>query len=150
MCLVYFIPGTILEHPTSVTVTVGEWANFNCSVNCSETVSLRWRLAAPMVKDVNEHYYKIKRLQKMWRREEITIKHESTTSESTGCQLATLQVLATSQMNGAVIQCASISTRNSVSSSYSRFAVMQVQPLPDSMGNTASNRTTAAGTSPPS
>ena len=101
-----------------------------------------------MIKDVNEHYYKIKRLQRMWKREGIIIGHESITSESTDCQLATLQVLATSQMNGAVIQCAAISTRNSISSSYSRFAVLQVQPLPESMENTASNGTTVATSSP--
>ena len=87
-------------------------------------------------------------LQRIWERIGITIEYESTTSESTGLQLATLQVLATSQMNGAAIQCVAISTRNSVSSSYSRFAVLQVQPLPVSMGNTASNGTTDA-TSPP-
>ena len=137
-----------MEHPTSVTVTVGGWASFSCSVNCSENVSLRWRIAAPTIKEVDEQYCKYKRLQRMWRRERITIQHESTISESTGCPVATLQILATSQMDGAVIQCAAIATRNSAGSSYSRFAVVQVQPLPESIGNGAGSGTTGA-TSPP-
>ena len=96
-----------------------------------------------MMKEVNEQYYKYEQLQRMWKRKGTTIQHESIISESTGCPVATLQILANTQMNGAVIQCGAIATRKSVGSSYSRFAVVQVQPLPESIGNGAGSGTAA-------
>ena len=137
-----------MEHPTSVTVTVGEWATFKCSVNCFENVSLKWRIATPTMKEVNEQYYKYKRLQRMWSGKGTTIQHESIISESTDCPVATLRILANTQMNGAVIQCGAIATRKSVGSSYSRFAVLQVQPFPERIGNEAGSGTAATSITP--
>ena len=80
----------------------------------------------------------------MWGKKGITIKHETTSSDSSDTETVTLQILATSQMDGAVIQCAAIAARNNIDSFYSRFAVLQVQPLVDSLGSPASNGTTTA------
>ena len=122
----FFALGAIEEHPASVTVPLGEWAKFNCSVNCSERVSLRWRLVAPKMGEINDRFCKIRALQRLWEKKGITLQHESTTSEYTGCKIVTLKILTTSQLDTAVLQCAAIATRRHVTSSYSKFAVVQV------------------------
>ena len=120
--------GHILQHPESITVAVNEWANFSCSANCSQNMAIRWRLNAPLLGVVNEHYLNSKPLSKRWSRKGITIEQETADSESSDFEMQTIMVQATSQMNGAVIQCAAISTRNSAGSSYSKFAILEVEP----------------------
>ena len=124
-----FLPGNIEEHPSTVTVSEGEYASFKCSINCNDHVSLRWRLAAPRLGELrlNERYIKARALKRVWGRQGLTISSETDTSESRGCEVVTLKILATSELNGAVIQCAAIATRQGVSSSYSKFAFMQVE-----------------------
>ena len=147
---VFVILGTIEEHPTSVTAAVDVYANFSCSVNCSQSVSLRWRLAIPRLDEVNDCYLKGRALQRMWRRKGVTIQYESATSGSSRCKVQTIKVLITSEMDGAVVQCAAIGIRNNVSSSYSKFAVLQVHSPPETAESSASDETTAApDTSPP-
>ena len=124
-----FIPGSIVDHPTSVTVSDGEYAQFSCSINCTDHVALRWRLAAPGLNIVNDRYIKTRPLKKLWRKKGITIDSETTISESTDCEVVMIKILATSDMNGAVVQCAAIGTRQNVSSSYSRYAVLQVEQV---------------------
>ena len=89
--------------------------------------------------EVNEHFFNNRRMQNRWGKKGITIQHKSPTSDSNDCEVVTMQILATSEMDGAVIQCAAIATRENVDSSYSRFAVLQVQSLQETMENTASN-----------
>ena len=116
-----------MDHPSSVTVSDGEYAQFSCSINCTDHVALRWRLAAPGLNIVNDRYLKTKFLRKLWRRKGITVDSEIAINESTDCEVVTIKILATSDMNGAIVQCAAIGTRQNVSSSYSRYAVLQVE-----------------------
>ena len=113
-------------------------------------MSLRWRLDAPLLGVVNGHYLKSKPLIKRWARKGITIEQETTDSESSGCEIQTIRIQATSQMSGAVIQCAAISTRNSASSSYSKFAILEVEALPEVAvaESSAGDQTTTTATPP--
>ena len=137
-----------MENPTSVTVSVNEWANFNCMV-CDKVI-LKWRLVVGKMGEINEDYYKSGKLQNVWDAKGIIMKHNTSTSNSSDCMKVTLQINATTKMDGAIIQCAAIATRESVHSSYSSFAVLQVQPLLQNnettaaLGDKASNETTAA------
>ena len=129
----------------SVTVSVGEYTNFNCSLNCTaDDVDLRWRLVAPRLGIVDDRYIRIKPLKNKWSRKGVTIQNESVVSELTGCEVVTIKILATDGMNGAVMQCAAIVTREDLSPAYSKFAVMQVQPLPELEMSENSNNSTAA------
>ena len=68
-----------------MTVSVGEYANFNCSLNCTaDDVDLRWRLVAPQMDIVDERYIRIKPLtNNKWSRKGVTIENESVVNEST-------------------------------------------------------------------
>lgn len=95
---------------------------------------------------VNARYPKLGLLKNVWRKRGITINSESTSSESGDYKEETIMILSTPQLDGAVIQCAA-KIRGSVSSYiYSKFAMLQVHPLPETVMNGGSNET---ATSPP-
>jgi hypothetical protein len=148
LCAAFYIQngsGSVVENPTSVTVSVNELANFNCMV-CQKNVMLKWRLAIPNIGEINKNYYKSGKLQEVLGDKGIIMKNYTSASNSNDCMKVTIQICATSQMDRAIIQCAAIATRESVHSSYSSFAVLQVQPLLQNMGGQfeASNETTTA------
>ena len=123
----------IEEHPTSVSVSEGEYANFTCSINCSAVASMRWRLAVPRlgVMRLNENYLKVKLLQKRWDRKGVVIQNESMFCESTGCEVVTIKILATRELDGAVVQCGAFGRSQDVETSYSAFALLYVVPQPE-------------------
>ena len=145
-------------------VTAGEWANFSCTINCSNT-SLRWRLVSPMIEVMTTRFFPAGRLEKVWRKKGITIRSVTGQSGSRDYESATIQIQSTSQMDGAVIQCGAISSRRSVSSLYSKFGVLLVEPAPEpetqdsveeeepateeSIGSEDTTRTIAPPTTPP-
>ena len=140
LCLLFAVStkyanSTIVEHPSSTSVTINEWSNFSCSVelNCSKHFSLRWRIVAPMMDEARYHTSKV--LIDMWkRRKGITIVAKSdtqTNSEENGCKkrkVETIKILTTSQMDGAVIQCAARYGSKPPSYIYSKFAVLKALP----------------------
>ena len=119
-----------MEHPTSITVSVDTLATFNCSI-CRNKWSLKWKLVAPQMREMNEDYHKYKRLQNVWEDNGINIEHKISRNKLNVCRKVTesIQIRATSQMDGSIIQCAAIATRKNVDSFYSKIAVLQVQPL---------------------
>lgn len=123
----------IEEHPTSDTVFEGEYANFTCSINCSEAVSMRWRLAVPRlgVMSLNENYVKVKLLKRRWETRGVIIQNESTFCELSGCEVITIRILATRDLDGAVVQCAAYGRSRDVEPSYSAFALFHVVPQPE-------------------
>ena len=138
LCLLFAVStkyanSTIVQHPSSTSVTINEWSNFSCSVklNCSEKFSLRWRIVAPMM-DEARGYHKSEILINMWKRQGITIVARSdtpTVSEEHGCmKVETIKINTTSQMDGAVIQCAARYGKKPPSYIYSKFAVLKALP----------------------
>lgn len=136
--------GTIIELcPTSQAVAVKEWSNFTCSANFSEGYTLRWRLAVPNMDAVSGRYPKVQLLKKIWKKRGIAINFESTSSESGDYKEETVMILATPHLDGAVIQCAA-KTRSGVPSyTYSKFAILQVDHLPETTMSSGSNETAA-------
>ena len=160
--IVFLHVGCIESHPESVKVTDGEWANFSCTINCSNT-SLRWRLVSPRMGVVDSHFYTSRKLKQVWRKKEITIKRVPE-SENGDYESVMIRIRASSQMNGAVIQCGAIASGPNIIDLYSKFAVLRVEPAPEpesqessgedqtteeSMGNEETTRTTAPPTTPP-
>ena len=147
------IAGCIVEHPETQMVTAGEWANFTCSINCSERVSLRWRLVAPAMRVVNDDFSLTKRLMRVWGKKGVVIQSEK--SESDDFKSVTLYIQAPSTlMNGAVLQCGAINSRENVSCFYSKFAILLVEEESPELGNNDNivrgEESTNATTTPPS
>ena len=129
------IPGSVERDPASLTVSVNKWATFNCTV-CLERngMKLKWRLEVPNMGEMDEHYHKSIRLLRYWEGKGINMTRNSSRGSSTDCRKVTfesIEILATSQMDGAIIQCAAIGTRKNLRSSYSKFAILHLQE-PDS------------------
>ena len=124
-----------MEHPRSVSVSVGELANFTCS-----TDTLKWRVVFPKVEEIQDQcvrYYTEGQLTMyLIRKRGIDIQHE--TSSNGSSKAGTIQIPTTIQMDGAVIQCATTGNSRKVATSYSMFAILQVQPLLENSGDGAS------------
>ena len=77
-------------------------------------------------------YHKSEILINMWKRQGITIVARSdtpTVSEEQGCmKVETIKINTTSQMDGAVIQCAARYGKKPPSYIYSKFAVLKALP----------------------
>ena len=142
--------GCIENSPESVKVIAGEWANFSCAINCSD-VSLRWCVVSPVMEVVNNHFIPARRLVRVWGSEGITMQFV-TEGDSGDFESVTIWILATEQMNGAVVQCGAISFKPNVCSLYSKFAVLEVEPVfePFTQSNTNDDEvTTDSQTSTP-
>ena len=95
------------------------------------------------MEEINECFYPAKRLAKEWEKKGITIQSVTEPSDSKDYESVTVRILASSRMNGAVIQCGAISFRGNVSDLYSRFAVLQVEhTTQESTGREETTRTT--------
>ena len=128
------IAGCIVEHPEKQMVTAGEWANFTCSINCSEEMSLRWILVAPAMGVVKDNFLQTKRLTFVWGKKGVVIHSEM--SESDDFKSVTLHIQAPStEMNGSVLQCGAIRLRNDDSCFYSKFAILLVEEESPELGN---------------
>ena len=107
------------------------------------------------MEEINERFYPARRLAKEWGKKEITIQSVTEPSDSKDYESVTVRILASSRMNGAVIQCGAISFRGNVSDLYSRFAVLQVEPGPQAreehttQESTGREETTRTTTVPP-
>ena len=76
-----------------------------------------------------------------------------TEGDSGDFESVTIQILATEQMNGAVVQCGAISFKRNVNSLYSKFAILEVEPVlqPSTQSSTSDDEvTTDSQTSTPS
>ena len=142
--------GCVENSPESVKVSAGEWANFSCAVNCSD-VSLKWRVVSSVMEVVNDRFIPARRLERVWGRRGITMQFV-TEGNSGDFESGTIQILATEQMNGAVVQCGAMSFKENISSLYSKFAVLEVEPVlePSTQSSTSDDEvTTDSQTSTP-
>ena len=120
----------MLQHPESLTVSVGEWSNFTCTIDCSERHSLRWRLAVPTTGLLNGPYIRSGYFNRFGAKNGITI--ESVGKEENSCRspggevTEVIRIMATNKSNGAVIQCAAIRIGES-QDYFSKFALLVVE-----------------------
>ena len=131
MYLLYSL-GAVLQHPESRRVSVGEWSNFTCTINCSQHHSLRWRFAVPTSGVLDDLYLKSKHFLRFGMKNGITV--ESISKEVDSCRTQggeiteVIRIMATSTTNGTVVQCAAKGLRGDPDY-FSKFAVMSVEPL---------------------
>ena len=111
----------IREHPHSVLTTEGSWANFSCGIK--RLGSIQWRIG-----DYTRDGYKYNSAQKLPQLEGGTAE-ESFPSNPTGDILTeTIGILATEDLDGTPIECMFVHKRNPSKNSYSKFALLNVQP----------------------
>ena len=111
-------------------MSVGEWSNFTCTIDCSQHHSLRWRFAVPTTGLLNGPYIGSRYFNRFGARNGITL--ESLGKEQISCRshggeiTEVIRIVATTKLNGAVIQCAAIGTRGS-QDYFSKFALLEVE-----------------------
>ena len=116
----------IREHPHSVVVTEGMWANFSCGIKLSGSEddipgSIEWRIGDVTHND-NE-YYSADKLPYL---EGVTAER-SFAPDITGRILTeTIGILATEEMDGTPVECMFVHPINPDRNSYSKFALMNV------------------------
>lgn len=75
-------------------------------------------------------YHRSVVLKSKWGKQGVTIEHTHTVSDARGCKkmkVETLKILTTSQMDGAVVQCAA-RYRGKPTYIYSKFAILRTIP----------------------
>ena len=112
----------IREHPHSVVVTEGEWANFTCGIKLPGMI--RWRIGD--LQWDGDAYYTGGNLREV---EGVTAQIPS--SEVNGSILyETIQVLATVELDGAPVQCKfDTGNNNRKKDSFSMFSLIHVNTL---------------------
>ena len=95
----YYFPGTVVEHPRSVSVSVGERANFSCRIDTSEDVRLMWGVVFPKIQQMNERhvlYYTGRQLSGNLKNKNITIQYLPIPSSDSSSEAAMIQLRTTS------------------------------------------------------
>ena len=114
----------IREHPHSVVVTEGQWANFSCGIKLPGTI--RWRIG-----DFTNDGYVYNSAGSLPELEGVTAER-SFAPDITGRILTeTIGVLATAEMDGVPVECVYRHPILGTRDSYSKFALIQVHPARD-------------------
>ena len=127
MCGCINTAGVITEHLESKNATVGEWANFSCTITFPDPyMEIRWRLVFPASVKVDNTFLKSPQLKKKFSNFGISI-NNIPQMMSNDTKSETIMIYVTEDMIGetATIQCVAISTRERTFT-YSKFAVMIV------------------------
>ena len=117
----------IREHPHSVVLTEGMWANFSCGIKLSgskndTSASIKWRIGD--ITHINGNEYNS--ADKLLYLEGVTAER-SFTPDITGRILTeTIGILATEEMDGTPVECMFLHPFNPDRNSYSKFALMSV------------------------
>ena len=118
----------IREHPHSVVVTEGQWANFSCGIKLPGTI--RWRIG-----DFTNDGYVYNSAGSLPELEEVTAER-SFAPDITGRILTeTIGVLATAEMDGVPVECVYRHPRFATRDSYSKFAIIEVHPANTGSGD---------------
>ena len=112
----------IREHPHSVVVTEGQWANFSCGIKLPG--SLKWRIG-DLSRDGNV-YNSAGNLPLV---EGVTAERSFPSEITRNIMTETIGVLATAEMDRVPIQCGYIHGNKPLKDSFSKFAMMQVERL---------------------
>ena len=118
----------IREHPHSVVVTEGHWANFSCGIKLPGTI--RWRIG-----DFEDDGYIYNTAGNLGNLEGVTAER-SFAPDITGKILTeTIGVLATAEMDGVPVECMYGHPVHTNRNSYSKFALIEVHPAHTGSGD---------------
>ena len=115
------------EHPHSVVVTAGMWANFSCSIKLSggkndTPASIKWRIGDFTHND-KEHYS----ADQLPNLEGVTAERSFAPDIIGHILTETIGILATEEMDGTPVECMFVHPLNQPDrNSYSKFALMSV------------------------
>ena len=118
----------IREHPHSVVVTEGQWANFSCGIKLPG--SLSWRIG-DLSRDGNV-YNSAGNLPLV---EGVTAERSFPSDITGNVMTETIGVLATAEMDGVPVECMFIHPKRATRDSYSKFALISVEPTHNSSGD---------------
>ena len=115
---------TITEHPHSIEVTEGTWANFTCAIKTPGNIM--WR-----IEDFdNNNFNKLQTL------EGVTgVRLFSSDLNINNILTETIGVLATTDMDGTAVQCMLYHPTNPSKHSYSKFALLNVNTTHTTSGS---------------
>ena len=113
----------IREHPHSVVVSEGTWANFSCGIKLSDNApgSIKWRIG-DFRRDGKE-YYSADQLPNL---EGVTAERSFTPDITEHTLTETIGILATEEMDGTPVECMFVHPKKSTRNSYSKFALLNV------------------------
>ena len=118
----------IREHPHSVEVTEGQWANFTCGIKLPGII--KWRIG-DLTRD-GHTYNSAGNLPQL----EGATAERSFTPEITGKVMTeTIGVLATAEMDGVPVECMYIHPSRASRNSYSKYGLIDVHPAHTGSGD---------------
>ena len=120
----------MLQHPGSKVISVEEWSNFTCTIDCNQNYCLHWRLAVPKIGLLDKPYIRSEHFAKFHENNNVTVEslskiHASCTVPG-GVMTETIRILGSDRVDGTVIQCAAINTRGG-RDFFSKFATLRVK-----------------------
>ena len=115
---------TITEHPHSIEVTEGMWANFTCAIKVPGNI--KWR-----IEDFDTNNFN-----KLQTLEGVTgVRLFSSVLNINNILTETIGVLATTDMDGTAVQCMLSHPNNPSKHSYSKFALLNVNTTHTTSGS---------------
>ena len=117
---------TITEHPHSIEVTEGTWANFTCAIKIPGNI--KWRIG-----DFNTDNFNF--ANKLQTLEGVTGVRLFSSVNNNNILTETIGVLATTDMDGTAVQCMSSHPTNPSKHSYSKFALLNVNSTHTTSGS---------------
>ena len=119
----------IREHPHSVEVSEGQWANFSCGIKLPG--SIQWRIG-DFTRGGGYLYNTAEKLPQV---EGVTAE-KSFPEDITGkVKTETIGVLATAEMDGVPVECMYLHPSRATRNSYSKFALIRAHPLHTASGD---------------
>lgn len=114
----------IIGHPISRNVSLGEQVSFTCTIQ-GQSSRIGWHASVPEIGLENKVFLKFSSLQERLSEYNLTVSN-SLGRPSDSVRNETLIFIATRQLNGMVIECAAVDTRDLSSTVYSKFARLTV------------------------
>ena len=109
----------IREHPHSIQVTEGMWANFSCGIKLPGNI--RWRIGG-----LNRDGYIYNSAANLPDIEGVTAERSFPDDVTGNVLTETIGILATAEMDGTPVECMFLHPNRSTRDSYSKYALLNV------------------------
>ena len=116
---------TITDHPHSIEVTEGMWANFTCAIKVPGNI--KWRIG-----DFNTDNFNLAIVEGV-----TDVRLFSSVFTNNNILTETIGVLATADMDGTAVQCMLYHHPNPSKNKYSKFALLNVNTTHTTSGSTS-------------
>ena len=110
----------IREHPHSVLVDEGTWANFTCAIKLPGHIE--WRIG-----DFTDDGYKYNTAERLSHVQGVTAERSFPPTRTGRILTETIGILASEELDGTPVECMFVHTHIPSRNSYSKFALLNVQ-----------------------